>query len=107
MVMGRAFGGGMGRGDLCGALAGAYMVMGYKANGEADEKAARFKTYALVKDFTDRFRARHGAITCKDLLDGLDINTPDGRRQALDRKLFTTVCPRFVRSAGEIIAELS
>ena len=104
--MGRAFGSGMGRGGICGALIGAFMILGFKFRGETDERQARYKTYDLVKEFIERFERSHGTIVCKELLGGVDLATEDGRRQALERKLFTTICPKFVQGAADILEKM-
>ena len=104
--MGRAFGSGMGRGGICGALISAFMVLGFRLQGEKDERQARYKTYDLVKEFLERFETSHGTIDCKELLGGVDLATEAGRRQARKRRLFTTVCPKFVQSAADILEEM-
>ncbi|NIT04190.1 hypothetical protein GTO10_04690 [Candidatus Saccharibacteria bacterium] len=82
------------------------MVLGFKFQGETDERQARYKTYDLVKEFIERFETNHGTIVCKELLGGVDLATEAGRRQALKRKLFTTVCPKFVQSAADILEKM-
>ncbi|MBN1889633.1 MAG: C_GCAxxG_C_C family protein [Thermoflexales bacterium] len=100
-----AFGGGMGRmGHTCGAVSGAFMVIGLKygkAHEDDDEAQTKEKAYALVREFTARFAARHGTITCNELL-GCDISTPEGHRRASEMGLFTR-CPQFVQDAVEIL----
>jgi C_GCAxxG_C_C family probable redox protein len=103
----QAFGGGMGgMGETCGAVTGAFMVIGLKyGRFRVDDDAAKLKTYALVQEFTKRFKARHGTIVCRELL-GCDIGTTEGHRIAKEEKLFSTLCPRFVQDAAEIIEEI-
>ena len=103
----QAFGGGMGQmGETCGAVTGAFMVIGLKyGKTRIDDDEAKRKTYALVKEFTEKFRARNGTIICRELL-GCDIGTLEGQRIARDGKLFSTVCPRFVQDAVEILEEI-
>lgn len=102
-----AFGSGMMRGSTCGAVTGALMVIGL-AHGRcrADDMAARSKTYALAQAFQDRFDALHGTCACEELL-GLDPTTPEGRQAALDRGLFESRCPQFVRSAVTLLLDLA
>jgi C_GCAxxG_C_C family probable redox protein len=102
-----AFGGGMARmGETCGAVTGAFMVIGLQhAKIKEGDDAAREKTYAKVRDFVVRFKARNKTIVCRELL-GCDLSTPDGMQTAKDQKLFTTICPKFVKDATEIIGEL-
>ena len=103
----QGFGGGMGgMGETCGAVTGAFMVIGLKYGRiRADDDEAKLKTYALVQEFTKRFKARHGTIVCRELL-GCDIGTPEGHRIAKEKKLVSTLCPRFVQDAAEIIEEI-
>jgi C_GCAxxG_C_C family probable redox protein len=98
------FGGGMGTmGDACGAVTGALMALGLKfGHTAAGDKAGKQRIYALVRQFATQFKARHGSITCRDLL-GFDIGTPEGMKQALERDTHHTVCPKFVRDAAEIV----
>jgi C_GCAxxG_C_C family probable redox protein len=101
-----AFGSGMMRGGACGAVTGGLMVLGL-AHGRcrADDMAARSKTYALAQAFQERFEKAHGACDCAELL-GLDPTTPEGRQSAMDRGLFESRCPTFVRSAVGLVLEL-
>lgn len=101
------FGGGMGRmAGTCGAITGAVMILGLKFGGATAENAeAKEKTYKRVRELVARFKARHGTMTCCELL-GQDISTPEGLREAKDQQLFTTRCPKFVQSAAEILEEL-
>jgi C_GCAxxG_C_C family probable redox protein len=101
------FGGGMARrGETCGAVTGAFMVIGLKHGRAAVEDAqAHETTYGLVNEFVRRFKLRNGSIVCRELL-GCDISTPEGLRSARQQNLFTTVCPKYVRDAAEIIEEI-
>ncbi len=103
----QAFGGGMGQmGETCGAVTGAFMVIGLKyGRTNADDDEAKVKTYSLVKEFTEKFKARNGTIICRELL-GCDIGTPEGEQIAREKKLISTVCPKFVRDAVEILEEI-
>ena len=100
-------GGGMGRmGHTCGAVSGAFLALGLKHGGAtAQDREAKEKTYQLVREFTARFKTRNGSILCRELL-GCDIATPAGFDEAKQNGLLTTVCPKMVRDAGEILEEL-
>ena len=95
----------MGLGKECGAVTGAFMVMGLSIRQPKDEKDARFKAYDLVKRFKNRFEAAHGTILCKDLL-GVDVGTREGREKAVKQNLHRTLCPDFVKTAAEVLADL-
>jgi len=82
------------------------MVLGFKFHKEADQRQARYRTYELVREFNERFKARHETIVCRELLGGVDLGTPSGRQEAADKKLFSTICPALVRVAVEILEAL-
>ncbi|MBP1778828.1 MAG: hypothetical protein H6Q86_4839 [candidate division NC10 bacterium] len=103
----RAYGAGMGTGGICGAVTGAYMILGFLVGEDQEERRARFKTYELVGEFTRRFEARRGSLVCKTLLGGVDLGTDAGRREATGRNLFQTICPGYVRDATEILDEIA
>ena len=101
------FGGGMGRmADTCGAVTGAFMVLGLLHGTTTVDRESKERVYGLITDFARRFKARHGAIVCRDLL-GCDISDPDGLRRAIVEKMFSTMCPKFVRDAVEILEEMA
>jgi C_GCAxxG_C_C family probable redox protein len=100
------FGGGMRMSDVCGAVTGAFMVLGLKyGNATSENKEAKEKTYEMVIEFTNRFKARNGSVMCRDLL-GCDISTPEGNKEAQDKGLFSTLCPELVRDSTEILEEM-
>jgi len=97
------FGGGMAMAETCGAVTGAYMVLGLKANfKEKTIQEIKAETKVAVKKFNELFIARHGSLTCKRLL-GVDISTPKGSAEANEKNLFDTVCVGLVSSAAEIL----
>jgi C_GCAxxG_C_C family probable redox protein len=95
----------MGLGNECGAVTGAFMVIGLSIRQPKDEKDARFKAYDFVKRFKNRFEARHGTILCRDLL-GVDVGTSEGHEKAVKEKLYRTLCPDFVKTAAEVLVDL-
>jgi len=102
-----AFGGGMARmAETCGAVTGAFMVIGLKyGKTKVNDEKAKDKTYDFVKEFVSRFKARNNSIICKELL-GCDISTDEGVKEFKDKRLITTLCPKFVQDAAEIIEEM-
>jgi len=97
------FGGGMAMAKTCGAVTGAYMVLGLKANfKEKTIQEIKVETKAAVRKFNDLFIARHGSLKCKKLL-GVDISTSKGSAVANEKKLFDSVCKGLVGSAAEIL----
>jgi C_GCAxxG_C_C family probable redox protein len=103
----QAFGGGMAHlGEACGAVTGAFMLIGLKCGRtRAEDLEAREHTYDLMRTFVKRFKGLHGSIQCPRLL-GLDLGTEEGMRVAKEKDLFQTLCAKFVRDAAEIIEDI-
>jgi C_GCAxxG_C_C family probable redox protein len=100
------FGGGMGRmAETCGAVTGAFMVLGLRFGPTSADREAKDAMAARIRDFAGRFKARNSTITCRDLL-GYDISTPAGHQAARDKGLLSTICPKVVRDACEILNEM-
>jgi C_GCAxxG_C_C family probable redox protein len=98
------FGGGMSRtGGTCGAVTGAYMVLGLaRGMNNPEEKSKKDSTYTLVREFAERFREKQGALECPELL-GVDIGTEAGLRLAHERNLFATKCNTLIRDAVRVL----
>jgi C_GCAxxG_C_C family probable redox protein len=103
-----AFGGGMARtGQTCGAVTGALMALGLRYGAvTANDREAKERTSALARQFMESFKARHGALLCPELL-GYDLGDPEGRRAAQASGLFTSLCPRLVASATELLEAMA
>jgi C_GCAxxG_C_C family probable redox protein len=101
--------GGSTAGGECGTVGAAYLILGLRhgrtlpAFGDVEKEAELFNR---IKDFLKEFTARHGAITCRELL-GIDVFTREGRAEGLRRNLFAERCPRFIRSSVEILEKLA
>ena len=100
------FGGGMRRGDTCGAVTGALMVLGLCFGAQdALDTSTKAGVYSKVTEFQSRFESRCDSVVCRDLL-GCDISTPEGMEHATSNNLFKTVCPRMVEVAAEILEQM-
>jgi C_GCAxxG_C_C family probable redox protein len=97
------FGAGMTMGETCGAVTGAYMVLGMKAKSEGKTiQEIKAETKAAVRKFNELFIAKHGSLQCKKMI-GVDLSTPEGSAEANAKGLFDTVCVNLVASAAEIL----
>lgn len=106
MQVAAGFAGGMRLGETCGAVTGAFMVLGLRhASENCDKAAGRADVYARVVEFGKRFQSRNGSIVCRELL-GCDISTPEGMKQAQERNLFKTTCVKMVEDAATILEEM-
>lgn len=104
--LGTAFGGGMGRrGGVCGAVTGAFMLLGLKHGDPGGASEPKERVYGLVNAFVEEFSRLHGSILCRELL-GCEIGTPEGMAEAVDKGLFGTICVNFVRDAVDIAEKL-
>lgn len=102
-----SFGSGMGRmAETCGAVTGAYLLIGLKYGKYLPEdNAAKEKSFQLMKDFNEKFKELHGSLCCRDLLK-YDLSTPDGLQYIKDNGLWDSMCPVFIKDAAIIIEEL-
>jgi len=92
------FGGGTGgSGYICGAVTGAYMVLGLLQNA-ADAEQARSEMRQLISRFNEKFLAKRGALLCRELL-GYDVSKPEQVNIIREKNLFNTICPELVRDS--------
>lgn len=101
--IGCPFGAGMGRmQETCGAVTGAFMVIGLKhGKSSPEEEHLKELSYELVNKFTEMFQSRNRTIKCRDLI-GIDISSKEGFERARELGIFDTLCVKFVKDAVEI-----
>ena len=100
------FGAGMGRmAQTCGAVTGAYMVIGLKYGAASGDREAKENTYRLVRAFAEKFTAKNGSLVCSELL-GCDISKPRGLEKMKKLDLHQKVCTKLVHDACEILDEV-
>jgi C_GCAxxG_C_C family probable redox protein len=101
------FGGGMGRlQETCGAVTGAFMVIGVYISQKYSENIDRKeKSYALIREFHDRFMDKHMTSQCKKLIN-CDLSTVDGRAFAKENNLHGIVCEPCLATAVAILNDL-
>lgn len=101
------FGAGMGRQQLtCGAVSGAYIVIGalYGKTGSDDAEAGE-KTYSLVRKFADEFKKLYDTTACADLL-GCDLMTEEGQAEFSEKEMKVNICEKCVADAVKITEKL-
>jgi C_GCAxxG_C_C family probable redox protein len=101
------FGGGMGRlQETCGAVTGAFMVLGiYYCSRFKDDKDRKEATYAAIRKFDEKFKTIYGTSDCKLLLNA-DLNTGEGRQYIKEHRLHDTICEKCIADAVAIANEL-
>ena len=101
------FGGGMGRmAETCGAVTGAFMVIGLvhgmTQKGDLQQKEV---SYEYIRKFADKFKERNRTLVCRELM-GVDVSTTEGFAEARAKNIARTICPKYVRDAAEILEGL-
>lgn len=100
------FGGGERKGELCGAVAGALMVLGLRCGHcDSEDLVGKAKAYEVSAEFMDRFIKKNGSVVCRELL-GYDLTKAEDKLLIEEQKLFKTFCPKMVESAAEIVNEM-
>lgn len=101
--MAASFGGGMFRGDTCGAVTGALIAIGLAFGGDTAEDTAAVKQ--KVAEFQAAFTEKNGSTICRELL-GFDFSQPGGHEAAAESGKLTDFCPELVCSSVEILKDL-
>lgn len=100
----RPFGSGVARMcETCGAVTGAYMVLGLLCQ-EENEKAAKEKSYELCREFAKLFKEKNGSTNCQQLLQ-CDLGTPEGQTYFRQEQLVRR-CQSYVRCSAEILEKM-
>ena len=100
------FGAGMGRTQkTCGALTGAYMVLGLKYGKGFPDDESREKVVGLIQYLTEKFKEEHEFTDCSDLLK-VDLKTEEGQHTFEKNKLHEIVCSHCLNSAVSILEEM-
>lgn len=100
------FGGGARKGEMCGAVSGALMVLGLKyGHCHSDNAEEKARAYRISEDFMNRFILKNGTVVCRELL-GYDISLPEDMKKIKELNLFKTTCPEMIKCATEIVDEM-
>ena len=105
--IGGAFGGGLSNnGEVCGAVAGALMLIGLKYGQHIEgDKDSKNRTGEKTNEYIQRFRKEYGSITCRGLLK-LDLSIKEDAIKARESGVFKTLCPVFVKRSVELVEEI-
>lgn len=104
-----SFGGGMGRlREVCGALSGAFMVIGFiYGDYPLKDNVKKAEHYKKVQEIAAKFKEYNGSIICKELLGlnlkGADNYVPEIRTNGYYKK---RPCPEIIRKSAQILDEL-
>jgi len=94
------------KGSVCGAVLGAYMVLGLKHGREnTEDLEAKEILSSKMKQFDELFLQNHSSVYCRELLQG-DVSDATDRDKIVKKGLFKKACPVFVFTASEIVQDL-
>ena len=100
------FGGGARKGEMCGAVAGALMVLGLKyGHFHMNAPEEKGSAYQKAEYFMNRFIEINGTVVCRELL-GYDVSKPDEMAKIKELDLFKSTCPKMIRCATEIVEQM-
>jgi C_GCAxxG_C_C family probable redox protein len=88
---------------MCGALAGGVMGVGL-ALGRSQPAESVQPAYAATQQLIAAFEREFGSRDCRALLDGCDLNTPEGQAMFRERE-FGRRCLQYTGRAAELSAE--
>jgi len=96
--------GGVGRqGETCGVITGAAVVLGLAAGQkESDYSKKKARALGAAGAFCRQFKQSFGATDCRALC-GLDLTTPEGRKE-LKERVKVAKCRRFVEQGARTLA---
>ena len=70
------FGGGARKGEMCGAVSGALMVLGLRyGHYHFDAPEEKANAYKIAEDFINLLIEKNGTVVCRELL-GYDVSKP-------------------------------
>jgi len=93
------------QGSVCGAILGAYAVIGLKYGNEKPDFS--MKGLALVKkeQFMMEFRKKYNGITCPELM-GLDIRKSEDNMKAFQGGIYEDHCPKMCLEIVNILERI-
>ena len=93
-----------GKQEVCGAITGGILVIGLKhGRGENDDRTAAENAYSRTRQLMERFSEKRGSFICRQLLNGCDLTTQEGRAFFNEHDLLNATCKPCVESAVEIL----
>ena len=95
------------RGEMCGALTGGIMALGFKfGRGNGQDRTATERTYDKAQALIREFEKQHGSTMCLVLVDGCRFTTGAGKEQFKKQDLLRTRCVGCVRTVCEMLPSL-
>ncbi len=107
MNMSAGFGGGMGKMQkTCGAVTGAFMVLGiYAAQKSTDNTIIKKEAGTISATFHQKFSELNKTSNCFELLK-TSLSTPDGKKSYDEQNLKKKICEKCIYDAIDIVEEI-
>ncbi len=107
LKMSSSFGGGMGRlREVCGAVSGMYIVLGYlRGYYLPEDYEGKKRLYSEIQELAATFKEKYGSIVCRELLAGVpktDGALPEARTPEYYKK---RPCGEQIEYAARILHE--
>ena len=100
------FGGGARKGEMCGAVSGALLVLGLKYGYfHAEDTEEKARAYRIAENFMNRFIEEKGTVVCRELL-GYDLTKKEDAEKIKELGLFQTICPEAIRCATILVEQV-
>ena len=94
------------QGKTCGAVIGAYLVIGLlKGSSIPNDEYSKETVYRTISDFNSEFTKINQSLECRELLKK-DVSQADDLDFIIRHKLFEINCPKYVEDAGRILDKL-
>ena len=88
------------RGELCGAVSGALMIIGLNYGySDLTMDVSEELVFNISKEFIESFEKQNGSVICNRLLN-CDISSYEGLSHARQNGLFKNTCPRLVENSS-------
>ncbi|MBN1925908.1 MAG: C_GCAxxG_C_C family protein [Prolixibacteraceae bacterium] len=107
LAIGLSFAGGMARqGKTCGAVTGAYTVIGLWASGKPGTPDERKElAFSKVREFNKLFIQEHNELDCEKLLEN-NMSIPEKYEKIKELGYFQSRCPKFIGTSANILCQI-
>ncbi len=90
-------------GHTCGAVTGAYLVLGLiHGKSKPEDNESKEKTFELIQEFDRQFTQKHGSTNCHELL-GVDLRYGD---KSAAKEQVVKKCSGYVHDAAVILESI-
>ena len=96
---------GLFEGSICGALLGAFVVIGLKYGGSTPKMSDKGMAIIKREQFMMEFRKLYKGTTCPELT-GFDVRIDEENLKAYESGIYTEFCPRLCMNVVNILEKI-